>query len=137
MMERPVQAQADVPAPLQWHVTRELRWRQVVQISAWSTLVLIGALLVMGSVPQLRAVYNGPWLEGWPLKVLVAALVVSVITLWVGAVVHAAVATREGGVPRPILVALLIVGQFIGGLLYYFAYLRWQPYRDVLPPPRS
>jgi hypothetical protein len=54
----------------------------------------------------------------------------AMLSLWLTAVWHAAVDRRRGGLQRGLLVAVLIVSNFVGGLAYYFLSVHWHRRSD-------
>jgi hypothetical protein len=54
-------------------------------------------------------------------------MVLTAVAAWVGAVWYAIADRQYRGTRKTILVAVLVWGNFVGGLLYYFLYVIWQP----------
>jgi len=98
----------------------------VVRISAWSTLFFSVFAFVLDRPPVSDFVRSagkvaggGNYIIFWYVVVWLAVAA----TLWISRVVYAVRRARrgEGGV---VAVVLLLVGGFVGGLVYYFGVVR-------------
>jgi hypothetical protein len=49
--------------------------------------------------------------------------------IWIGAVWHAAVDKALKGGQRNVVILLLLFGNALAGVLYYFGYVRWRTVR--------
>ena len=102
--------------------------RDVVAVSAWMVL----GLVIASGVTSIDAI--GSWLASSPegsLPALLSSALIALggaamLILWASAVLHAFVDVRRTGVPRLLLIGMLIVFNFVGGFFYYFLYLVWR-----------
>ena len=111
----------DAPRPT------HLRW--LLGLASWSILGLV-VVGILANLPR----FAGP-IEAappWSLLDIVSKLIglytaVALLTAWGAGVWHVAVNPRfRSPVPRALLVALMVVGNALAGVLYYFLYLVWQ-----------
>jgi hypothetical protein len=101
---------------------------RLLEIAAWTTL----GLVVVGfaaSLPGIEEAFDNspPWSMLWVVSRgvgLVTAL--TLLTLWGASLFHASLSTPwRHRVPRPVVIALLLIGNALGGLLYYVLALHW------------
>lgn len=103
--------------------------RRVLGAAAWTMLVLV----VLGTVeylPAIEARISGPdAIPAWQVLGKGIALV-GLLTwpcLWVSALWHAVTDVRERVLPKPVLIIMIAVGNFVAAFFYYFLYVLWRP----------
>lgn len=102
--------------------------RNVLAATAWITLGLI-ILGIVISIPSIERVVAGPDASIFWRRIELAVMVFAafaVVFLWVAAVWHASTLGRNSvPIPKPLLIATLVIGSFLAGLFYYFLYVLW------------
>lgn len=102
--------------------------RTVLAVSSWLFLGLMLAALIL-SAPEVLAALTGrgPQVQlldyGFVSTLLVGALMLSI---WIAALWHNAVDSRNRNAPKSVTQTLLFLGTFVAGLFYYFAFLVWE-----------
>jgi hypothetical protein len=104
--------------------------RRVLSFGAWTTLFVLSVALLATFIPQLGAaiVSHSDGAE-YSLIGTVFGLVtaVGVLAVWIGGTWHALVQDPwNSTAPRWLVVALVILGNAVGGLLYYFLAVHWE-----------
>jgi hypothetical protein len=102
--------------------------RRLLATGCW---VLLGTIAVMGLAilipPVGRAMTAGTPTARYGAGILVTAAGLAMFAIWIGAVWHAAVdkALKDG--QRVTVILLLLIGNALAGLFYYFGRVRWRP----------
>jgi type VI protein secretion system component VasK len=74
---------------------------------------------------KLTAAEQNPVVHGAVVTVLLL-VGLTAIAVWVGAVWYAVADTKFAGARKALLITVLVWGNFVGGLFYYFLYVLWQ-----------
>lgn len=108
--------------------TRSEAARRVLSISAWALLFCVILGLVLSEPPLSDWVKSRPAgsiahfiLLTFPIITGVAAL-----STWGAALWHAVGDTGRQGVPRWLLITILILGNFVASFFYYFLSVHWR-----------
>lgn len=103
--------------------------RRVLSLSAWTLLasVIVGYLISAGG-PSRYLERLPPGSPGsYALYTIVVIAGIAGMTAWISGISYALLDQRRNGVPRWLLLAILIVGNFAASFFYYFLFVHWQP----------
>ena len=100
--------------------------RRILTWSAWLTmlLIVIGGVLSLPDVAEQVTTAPRGSLVFWLGRFLPAAAGIVLLALWASAVAHAAQDPLPP-MPRPIILTVLIIGNAVASLFYYFLYVLW------------
>lgn len=106
----------------------EARWRLVLTIAA--VMIAVTSLIAMLVVAPNPDGTPRPATTGSE-KLLVMAFASAILAAWIAAMAHARLAFRHDRGRRFIVLCLLVVGNFVGALVYLLVYALWRPRSTV------
>ncbi len=95
-----------------------------------ASVVIVGAIAVAALLPS-----QPDGLVGGPLGIATAVVAgVALVTAWIAAIWHAAATTPwRAAAPKWLVIAILVFGTGVAGVLYYVLFAHWQ--RDIVELP--
>lgn len=105
----------------------------VLSVSAWATLgmVALGGILSISTIAEaIQAARPGTVLHIASTAVPAAAAVI-LFVLWGSALWYAWNDHSQRSMPRGLLIALLLIGNFVAAFFYYFVFVLWRAQRHA------
>ena len=110
--------------------TNERRATRLLAAGSWVMLALFGLLFIGALIPPFgnaMSTKTGTF-NSWLGALSGLCIAFAFLSVWIGAVWHAVVHggfVSEGH--RVTVIVILVVGNVLAGLCYYFGYVRWLP----------
>lgn len=107
--------------------------RRVLAYACWLMVVwiVIGYLTMVPAIDRRITAAEGSAIGREILGVLLVAVLLTALVIWGAALWHATIDREPHLVPRGMLIAILMLGNFVAGFFYYFLFVHWLPERNV------